>query len=1834
MQTPDHNSRKPTASIASSLPPYTAFDTSSSSATSNPSTTPFSHMSSSNQQLPSMTPRPALSWYHVIHGEIVAVTSEMRKNQRWSIIATSNASATSNNGGSMKALHDDEEQRPMSIFDYWKDAPAHGGPTMDAMMEFVQSSGRNELLGASQEHPLLQMFSQLKARLASVHELQELDPRDILSPFLAVIRSGDATGPITGAALNSLEKFITYGILDPKSPHLPSAMSSLAHAVTHCKFEATDAVSDEVVLDRILRLLRVCVVSEAGLNALDDKGICEMIEAAFGMCFQGRVSELLRRAAEQTLVVIVQALFERLKVIILDRPTPEQQRAAIARASVASPPPEVEPTNETPFAPYGLPAILELLRVLTTLVDPRNRAHTDSVHRAVALGLLATAFEVGGRAIGVWVGRGVRVAARWQGRPEAASHRRQPSTDMVRIAMEAGRSVINVGAGASGGPIETPSTASAENGEPSTSSSAERRASNVRGIATVDIGREVEPGLVDIGAPVTVIEHVNPHPIAPTSPNSPPAEDATFPGHDSGDADQLFDSEDERLAVSAKELITDDLCRFLFQLLLSTNMTITSPPSVAALTLLSLVLRVISSMLVASREHLRLQQEWFLEWVMARVDGGVVGWDVGDWQTELLNDSSDTTEKSSINGYDGKSLVAAKSNGTATSKVTSPLLVGEVRELLLESIGQLARQPTFFSDLYVNYDGNMSSRMSLYEESIRFLSKHSFPDGTPGGPATTSTHQALALESLYLFLHHLVDRRYMSSANGNQTFLSDTSSIKSKLPTARSLFSQRNSKKILMDGAQRFNQDPKDAIRFLQEHKFLPTPAEPEYIATFLKSTPGVNKKLLGEYFGKPANVEVLKAFVKQFEFKGCRIDEALRFMLESFRLPGEAQQIERVMDIFAETYFECVSGMSTYLVTVMINGSSPSVPLGAGDHEIEDQSATFVLAYSVILLNTDQHNPQVRRRMTFEDFVRNSRGINNGKNFSPDYLKLIYEAIKTTEIVMPEEHEGDLGFNYAWKELMKKTDKMGTLISCKTNIYDRDMIMLEYGPMVAALGYALDNAEDDVALQRAVAGFHQLALVAAHYHLSDVFDNVIISLSRITGLLKDGGTLPPPRDIRRLNGSKNASEDSGEVQLKVDRWAVEFGRQFRGQVAAVLMFNLAAESGSCLKEGWKSIAGCLRNLFLHSLLPLPMIQAEDFVRGNITIPRLIPVKDPSVRPPAPTSRRDGILSTFAQLLSLGSGPNIDEDEDAEPTPEDIDAERCTLECIRSCRVEDLFADSRYLEDEALVSLVTTLIEASKSEKISSLRKSRSAPSEPGSPPGVSSSLTPAVVKYHAASIFFLELLIKILIQNRDRLSVVWPVTLSYFTSVLEAAPQGLDPVMLERSVVGLLRLACRLVHKEDMASTVFQTLDLLRSVPAESLYGVLDHTTAGLLVLIQTDYSIFTRYSKWETILSLLTMASTHPEASKYAFEAASALIPDTPDIILTPQNFGECVDLLIAFVTAAGIYVSSNSNNGVMVPSRSGSSSTVFVDDRSSAPSPRNVNGKRGGDGKQHVSAANAQKTQLIQESIDRAIKALDKLYKLHAKIPKFVEKAQCSPERAWFEFWLPVLSGLGQECYHPCREVRQYAMTLLQRALLSSELDIGAGPDRWTRCFDDVLFPLLDELLKPEVASLDSPGVDETRMRASALLCKIFLHSMQRMYTSKGLPSLWTRLLQYLGQFATVGSDYLHEGVLESLKNMLLVMSTQGVFHPEAEKPAEEEQQQQPPSEPMEQAAETEQVQQQPQPQQQQGPMSWTVTWQIVGQFEPNLKDELFPTMVPSESTGNLTRGDSALIPSLQL
>ena len=79
---------------------------------------------------------------------------------------------------------------------------------------------------------------------------------------------------------------------------------------------------------------------------------------------------------------------------------------------------------------------------------------------------------------------------------------------------------------------------------------------------------------------------------------------------------------------------------------------------------------------------------------------------------------------------------------------------------------------------------------------------------------------------------------------------------------------------------------------------------------------------------------------------------------------------------------------------------------------------------------------------MTVDDYRRNLRGVNEKTDFSQEYLvsrlisylmiserikqQNIYDSIRKREIVMPEEHLGRVGFEYAWKELLTRTRQTG----------------------------------------------------------------------------------------------------------------------------------------------------------------------------------------------------------------------------------------------------------------------------------------------------------------------------------------------------------------------------------------------------------------------------------------------------------------------------------------------------------------------------------------------------------------------------------------------------------------------------------------------------------------------------------------------------------------------------------------------------------------------------------------------------------------------------------------
>ena len=49
--------------------------------------------------------------------------------------------------------------------------------------------------------------------------------------------------------------------------------------------------------------------------------------------------------------------------------------------------------------------------------------------------------------------------------------------------------------------------------------------------------------------------------------------------------------------------------------------------------------------------------------------------------------------------------------------------------------------------------------------------------------------------------------------------------------------------------------------------------------------------------------------------------------------------------------------------------------------------------------------------------------------NFLMDFQLAVYESIRKREIVLPEEHTGQLGFEFAWKELLMRSRKAGAVV-------------------------------------------------------------------------------------------------------------------------------------------------------------------------------------------------------------------------------------------------------------------------------------------------------------------------------------------------------------------------------------------------------------------------------------------------------------------------------------------------------------------------------------------------------------------------------------------------------------------------------------------------------------------------------------------------------------------------------------------------------------------------------------------------------------------------------------
>uniref|UniRef100_A0A8B9ZHN1 Golgi-specific brefeldin A-resistance guanine nucleotide exchange factor 1 n=1 Tax=Anas platyrhynchos TaxID=8839 RepID=A0A8B9ZHN1_ANAPL len=1638
--------------------------------------------------------------------------------------------------------------------------------------------------------PLLHSFSVLKEVLNNITELSEIEPNVFLRPFLEVIRSEDTTGPITGLALTSVNKFLSYALIDPSHEGTAEGMENMA---------------DAVVLMKILQVLRTLLLTPVGAH-LTNESVCEIMQSCFRICFEMRLSELLRKSAEHTLVDMVQLLFTRLpqfkeepksymgtnmKKVRLSAGMSESSKWKKQKRSPRPPRhvAKVSPATEQPAANASVLPSNQTSGVTFIDAPPSSSGSSENVSSAVSPS----------------TDSGLETSSQTTSKEDL--------TDLDQVTSESLREEKIQSASVESIPeVLEECTSVAEHSD--SASVHDMDYVNPRGVRFTQSSQKEGAALVPYGLPC--IRELFRFLISLTNPL------------DRHNSEVMIHMGLQLLTVALESapiancqsllgLVKEELCRHLFQLL-----------SVERLNLYATSLRVCFLLFESMREHLKFQLEMYIKKLM-----------------EIIT-------------------------------VENPKMPYEMKEMALESIVQLWRIPSFVTELYINYDCDYYCA-NLFEELTKLLSKNAFPvsgqlytvhllsmealltviDSTEAhcqAKVLSNIHQQekevvksspetmnstketnnskipfldVLILSLVLSRLHGTGRRKLRqvivSVGFSKSVPKKPTRFSCILPSPQELMQIKNKKKLLITGTEQFNQKPKKGIQFLQEKNLLATPIDNNEVARWLRENPRLDKKMIGEFVSDRKNIDLLESFVGTFSFQGLRLDEALRLYLEAFRLPGEAPVIQRLLEAFTEHWRKS-------------NGS----PFANSD-------ACFALAYAVIMLNTDQHNHNVRKQnvpMTLEEFRKNLKGVNGGKDFEQDILEDMYHAIKNDEIVMPEEQTGLVKENYIWNVLLHRgaTDE-GIFLHVPPGSYDHDLFTMTWGPTIAALSYVFDKSLEETIIQKAISGFRKCAMISAHYGLSDVFDNLIISLCKFTALSSES----------------------------IENLPTVFGSNPKAHIAAKTVFHLAHRHGDILREGWKNIMEAMLQLFRAELLPKAMVEViiasswviEDSGSGKLAFQRT-------------SSERRSSLFGESTVLSFVSWLTLSGTEQSGmrgPSTETQEAKRAALECIKQCDPEKLITESKFLQLESLQELMKALI-----------------------------SVTPDEETYDEEdAAFCLEMLLRIVLENRDRVTCVWQTVRDHLYHLCVHAMEFC--FLVERAVVGLLRLAIRLLRREEISAQVLLSLRILLMMKPNVLCRVSHEVAYGLHELLKTNAANIHSGDDWYTLFTLLecigsgvkppaalqvtaradndtgaqsdseVSSSYHPSdmsldrgytsdsevytdhgkpgkmhrsvtdvdmmnsgwlvvgkddidtskpsaglnrlgpsplVNQYSLTVGLDLGPhDTKSLMkcveslsfivrdaahVTPENFELCVKTIRIFVEAS-------LNGGYKSQEKRGKSHRHDSKSSRLKKKPKESSTRRSRVLSQHQAHTHSDEDE--DESIPASYHTvslqvsqdlLDLMHTLHTRAATIYSswaeeqrhlepagrKIEADSRTLWSNCWCPLLQGIAWLCCDARRQVRMQALTYLQRALLVHDLQ-ALDALEWESCFNKVLFPLLTKLLE-NISPADVGGMEETRMRASTLLSKVFLQHLSPLLSLTTFAALWLTILDFMDKYMHAGSsDLLLEAIPESLKNMLLVMDTAGIFHSADSRTGYSD--------------------------------LWEITWERIDCFLPRLRDELFKQTV---------------------
>lgn len=825
------------------------------------------------------------------------------------------------------------------------------------------------------------------------------------------------------------------------------------------------------------------------------------------------------------------------------------------------------------------------------------------------------------------------------------------------------------------------------------------------------------------------------------------------------------------------------------------------------------------------------------------------------------------------------------------------------KALVLESLRSLCKDPVLLTQIFLNYDCDFDA-MNLYKDIVHMLTKlggkaTSVPSvgvmkreveqefelslaaieclvtilkaflralGLPAGDDNDNDTAGARIRGMLQLDSALAapdDHNSNRDSDADSLALDDANSVSSGLqlqpnlsveggPTVGSDVAvkivdafdrKRNAEQNFEIGSVKFTLSLKIGLNFFIDNVFVECDAK-AIALFFLANKDKLDKTQMGEALGREPDAAFVKGkdveadkggsgfwfrilhyYAGALDFTGIVFDEAIRLFLSGFRLPGEAQKIDRIMEKFAERY----------------TSQNPSV--------FPSSDTAFILAFSVIMLNTDLHNPSIKpeKRMTADSFLRNNRGIGENNSDVPDeVLRGIFERIKDRPFSLKEDDaarervgaqkqifDTSLFFEGAstlfgtsaeerkrenfkkerdemmavTEQLIRRRPEKNSLGSAEKDsrfseaISPADVVKpmfdVTWGPMIGILSQVLECSDDDRSVAVCLNGFVFAVRLAAHGRMSLARDTFVSSLAKFTFL----GSI---KEMKRKN--------------------VESIRT---------LLSVAVIDGEYLGESWGPVLQCMSQLARLRLSASGLDSDESFLM----------VESPSK---AANSRPDAAKGGLFRTHTPGEIAREAEESNG----------KAVLEAVQEVLIDKVFSSTVNLSAKSLAHFVEQLIMVASSEVAGNSKS------------GITGVDASKAISDHSssgngASIFSLQRLVDVADYNMDvRPRLVWAQIWELMADFFVNLACHDNRMVSFFAIDSLKQLSLKFLEKPELSEFNFQCSFLKPFMAVMEDKGTREDIRE--LVLHCIDNIIGTKShnlrSGWKIVFSILTLSAGDP--------------------------------------------------------------------------------------------------------------------------------------------------------------------------------------------------------------------------------------------------------------------------------------------------------------------------------------------------------------------------------------